>query len=72
LWELVVPIAAIIGRPRRIVESFRELYIELNSWNGTDVFRGDGFGSVLVTEDAKLWLAEHLGSYIEFDEFDSR
>jgi hypothetical protein len=72
LSELVVPITAIIGRQRTIVDSFRELYIELNSWNGSDVFRGDGFGSILVTEGAKLWLAEHLGSYIEFDEFDSR
>jgi hypothetical protein len=72
LWELVVPITAIIGRPRPMVMSYRELYIEVNSWNGSDVFRGDGFGAILVTEGAKLWLAEHFGDYMEFDEFDSR
>ena len=61
-----------IGRPRRIVESSRELSVERGSWNGTDLFRGDGYLSVLVTERAKSWLEKHLGGYVEFEEFDSK
>jgi hypothetical protein len=72
IWELVVPITARIGRPRPIVNSYRELYLEPNTWNGADIFRGDGFGGVLVTERAKLWLEGHLGAYTEFEEFDCR
>ena len=54
------------------MNSYRELYVERNSWNGADVFRGDGFGGVLVTERAKLWLEGHLGAYTEFEEFNCR
>lgn len=69
IWELVVPITAKIGRPQPIVHSFSDLYIVRDSWNGTDLFRGDGYGGVLVTERARLWLAEHFKGYTEFDEF---
>ena len=72
VWELVVPVTASIGRPRRIVESFRELYVELSSWSGADVFRGNGFLPVLVTGTAKSWFQEHLGKYLAFEEFSSR
>lgn len=72
IWELVVPITARIGRPQPVVKSYRELYVERHSWNGADIFRGDGFGAVLVTERAKLWLEEHLGAYTEFEEFNCR
>jgi hypothetical protein len=72
IWELVVPATAKIGRPRRIVDSFRELYVELGSWNGADVFRGDGCLAVLTTEPAKLWFEEHLWEYVDFQEFDCR
>jgi len=48
------------------------LSVERGSWNGTDLFRGDGYLSVLVTERAKSWLEKHLGGYVEFEEFDSK
>jgi hypothetical protein len=69
IWEFVIPVTASIGRPERMVESFQELYVERNSWNGAEVFRGDGYGGVLVTERAKAWFEEHLGVYTRFDEF---
>jgi len=72
IWELVVPITAIVGRTRNIVDYFPERYIELNSWNGADFFRGVGYRATIVAESAKLWLQEHLGSYMEFQEFSSR
>jgi len=72
IWELVVPVAAKIGRQSGIVRSFREMYVELDSWNGADIFRGDGYGAVLVTEPAKLWLQEHFEGYVEFQEFNCK
>ena len=69
IWELVVPVTARIGRPHEIVRSFRELYVELDSWNGADIFRGKGFGGPLVTERAKVWFEEHFGAYTRFEEF---
>lgn len=68
IWELVVPITARIGRTQPVVRSHGELFVERNSWNGADIFRGDGLGAVLVTERAKLWLEGHLGGYTEFEE----
>jgi len=72
VWELVVPVTAVIGRPRQVVDSFRELFVELNSWNGADVFRGKGYGCILVAERAKHWLEGHFSGYIEFEEFDCK
>jgi hypothetical protein len=72
IWELVVPVSAKIGRPREMVKSFRELYVERGSWNGADVFRGHGYGGPLVTERAKAWMGKYLGGYVRFDEFATR
>jgi hypothetical protein len=72
IWEMVVPVTARIGRPRPNVESFRELFVELDSWNGADIFRGDGYGSPLVTHAAKVWFEQHFGEYMEFEEFASK
>jgi hypothetical protein len=72
VWELVVPITARVGRPRRIVQSSRELYIETATWNGADVFRGDGYGGTFVTENAKGWIEERLGYFVRFAEFRSQ
>jgi len=65
IWELAIPVTARIGRTP-------DLYLERNSWDGADVFRGDGYGSPLVTERARAWLTQHLGAYVEFKEFSSR
>jgi hypothetical protein len=72
IWELVVPVTAKIGRPREIVNSFHELYVERGSWNGADVFRGHGYGGPIVTARAKAWMEEYFGGYVRFDEFASR
>ncbi len=72
VWELVVPVTANIGRPTRVVRSFHELYVELDSWNGADIFRADGYGGVLVVEGAKDRLDELFGGYVAFEEFASR
>lgn len=72
LWELFVPTSAVIGRMRPIVESLRELHVVSESWNGSDLFRGNGYGGVLVSERAKLWFEENLGDYVQFEEFESR
>jgi hypothetical protein len=72
IWELVVPVTAKIGRAREKVDSARELYLELGSWNGADIVRGNGFGSPLVTERARAWFEEYLGGYTQFEEFTCR
>ncbi|HLK67605.1 MAG TPA: hypothetical protein VKU19_29415 [Bryobacteraceae bacterium] len=72
IWELVVPVTAKIGRPREMVNSFRELYVERGSWNGADVFRGAGYGGPLVTERAKAWMEKYFGEYARFDAFATR
>jgi hypothetical protein len=72
IWELVVPVGAKIGRPREMVKSFRELYVERGSWNGADVFRGDGYGGPLVTGRAKAWMEKYFGEYVRFDKFATR
>jgi hypothetical protein len=56
-------------RPRPIVDSFHELYIELNTWNGTDLSRGNGYSGFLCTGRARLWFEENLGQYVSFEEF---
>jgi len=42
LWEIVVPSTATILRPRSVVNSYEELRIDLSTWNGSDLFRGEG------------------------------
>jgi hypothetical protein len=72
LWELFVPETATILRPKAIVDSYRELRLDLSTWNGTDLFRSDGYACILFTERARTWFAEQWGEYIEFDEFPTK
>jgi hypothetical protein len=69
LWEVVVPSTATILRARSVVSSYKELRIDLSTWNGADLFRGEGYGSTLFSERARDWFSAHWGKYIEFDEF---
>jgi len=69
LWEIVVPSTATILRPMSVVSSYKELRIDLNTWNGSDLFRGEGYGSILFSERARDWFSEHWGKYVRFDEF---
>jgi hypothetical protein len=72
VWELVIPVTAVIGRPRLMVDSFHELHVQLDSWNGADLFRGNGYGGVLCAERARLWFEDYLGQYVAFEEFNSK
>jgi len=69
LWEIVVPSTATILRPRSVVSSDKELRIDLSTWNGSDLFRGEGYGSILFTGRARDWFSEHWERYVRFDEF---
>jgi hypothetical protein len=69
LWEVSVPPTATILRPKAIVDSYKELLLDMSTWNGADLFRSKGYDSILFTERASRWFAERWGDYIEFDEF---
>lgn len=69
LWELSVPSTAAVLRPQPIVRSYRELKLDINTWNGCDLIRSTGYASVLFTERARSWFAERWGNYVEFLEF---
>jgi hypothetical protein len=69
LWEIVVPSTATILRPMRAVSSYRELCIDQSTWNGSDLFRGEGYGSILFSERGRDWFCEHWGNYVQFDQF---
>ena len=69
LWEIVVPSTATVLRPRSAVSSYKELRIDRSTWNGSDLFRGEGYGSMLFSERARDWFCEHWEKYVQFDEF---
>jgi hypothetical protein len=68
LWEVVVPPTATILRPRSVVSSYKELRVDPSTWNGADLFRGEGYGSTLFSERARDWFSAHWGKYVRFDE----
>jgi hypothetical protein len=69
IWEVVVPTTVTILRPRRIVESYRELKIDLSTWNGSDLIRGEDYGGILFSGHAQEFFSEHWGLYVRFDQF---
>jgi hypothetical protein len=69
LWEVVVPATATVLRPQRIVYSYKELKLDINTWNGSDLIRSTGYGSILFTQVARDWFTENWGEYVEFLEF---
>ncbi|HEY1470097.1 MAG TPA: hypothetical protein VGF61_13725 [Candidatus Acidoferrum sp.] len=69
LWELLAPATAIILRSKAIVYSHEELRLDLSTWNGADLFRSNGYASMLFSERARDWFSEHWGEYLEFEEF---
>jgi hypothetical protein len=79
LWEIVVPRTARILRPQSVVSSYtdlqsilnsyKDLQIDLSTWNGADLFRGDGYGSILFSEHARDWFTRVWGRYVQFDSF---
>ena len=71
LWEIVVPATLTILRSRSIVSSYKELKVDVGTWNGADLVRSNDYGSVLFTERARDWFSSHWSKYIAFDEFPS-
>jgi hypothetical protein len=71
LWEVAVPATAKIIRPQPIVRSYKELTLDLSTWNGADLFRGDGYGGILFAERARNWFSERWGRFVTFDPFPS-
>jgi hypothetical protein len=69
IWELVVPSSVKILRSTPVVESYKDLRVDLKSWNGADLVRSDGYGGILFTEFARKWFAERWNRYMIFDEF---
>ena len=72
LWEVVVPVNVIVVRPTPIVSSYEDLYVDRLTWDGSDLVRGTGFGSILFSKRAKDWSVEQWGSYLRFDRFAAR
>ena len=69
LWEVVVPINVVIVRPAGIVNSYRDLHIDLTTWDGADLLRGTGYGGILFSHRARDWFVEHWDRYLRFDQF---
>ena len=72
LWELFVPNTATVLRPKAIVSSYRELLLDLSTWNGADLFRSEGYASILFTEPAREWFFDKWGNYLDFSEFPTK
>jgi hypothetical protein len=69
LWEVIVPATASILRPKSVADSYKELLLDLSTWNGADLFRSDDYASILFSERGRSWFSEHWGEYDEFQEF---
>lgn len=69
LWEVAIPNTATIIRPQSTMASYKELKLDLSSWNGADLFRSEGYGRALFSKRARDWFTEHWGMYVLFDEF---
>ena len=65
----MVPETATILRPKSIVNSYKDLLLDLSSWNHEDLVKGSGYGSILFSERAHEWFSEHWGKYLQFDLF---
>lgn len=69
LWELFVPETATIVRPNGTDNSYKELRLDLGTWNGTDLFRSSGYSAILFSERARQWFLDNWGKYVDFVEF---
>jgi hypothetical protein len=72
LWEIVVPNTANVIRPQAIVNSYQELRLDLSTWNGADLFRSNGYLSILFTGRAQEWFSNEWGKYVDFNEFPTK
>jgi len=49
------------------VRSYKELRTDLSTWNGSDLFRGEGYGSTLFQNPPAIGFSEHWGEYVRID-----
>ena len=69
LWEVIVPDAARILHPKPVADSYEDLLLDLSTWNGADLFKSDGYATILFSERGREWFSEHWGAYVKFQEF---
>jgi hypothetical protein len=69
LWEVIVPDTARILQPKPVADSYKDLLLGLSTWNGADLFRSDGYATILFSERGRAWFSEHWGEYVKFQEF---
>lgn len=72
LWEVLVPDTATILCPEGVVNSYKELRLDLSTWNGADLFRSNGYSGILFTEHAREWFTDNWGKYVDFNEFPTK
>jgi hypothetical protein len=76
LWELVVPttgktISPKSITPKSLMRPYKEFCFDSSTWNGADLFRGEGWGWILYSERACDWFSKTWGEYVMFDPFPS-
>jgi hypothetical protein len=69
VWEIVIPNTARIVRLKESIDSDKDWFLDLSTWNGTDLFRSNSYAGVLLSEDAREWFADKWGRYVSFSEF---
>lgn len=76
LWEVVVPttgkmISPKVITPKSLMRPYKEFCFDSSTWNGADIFMGEGRGWILCSERARDWFTAHWGEFVEFDPFPS-
>jgi hypothetical protein len=69
LWEVIVPDTARILHPKPVADSYKDLLLDLNTCNGADLFKSDGYATILFSEHGRAWFSEHWGAYVKFQEY---
>jgi hypothetical protein len=69
LWEVIVTFNVEVLRPTSTANSYRDLQIDLRSWNGADFLRSREYGGCLFSQRAHDWISEHWEKYVEFHPF---
>ncbi len=74
LWEVVVSVTGKMISPQSIspdslVPPYPGFSFDSSTWNGADVFRGEGSGWILCSEHARDWFSKTWGDFMFFDQF---
>lgn len=71
IWELTSTSTVTIIRPE-VGNDYTDLVVDTSTWNGHDVIRSDGYGSLLFSNRARQWFSERWDAYVSFDPFPLR